>query len=71
MQGHPSAQGADPVIIQPGSHLVSPLRRRMLEDMPMRGMRDATQRDRVIFTILADIAFRNKAAVYNLLLGVS
>ena len=31
--------------IQPSSQPISPLRRRMLDDMAMRGMREATQRD--------------------------
>jgi len=37
------------VTIQPVSHPVSPLRRRMLEDMAMRGVREDTQRDYVRF----------------------
>jgi hypothetical protein len=37
------------VTIQPGSQPISPLRRRMLEHMAMRGLREATQRDYVRF----------------------
>ena len=33
--------------IQPASQPISPLRRRMLEDMAMRGLREDTQRDYV------------------------
>jgi hypothetical protein len=49
MEGHPSGQGEDQVTIQPGSQPISPLRRRMLEHMAMRGLREATQRDYVRF----------------------
>src|SRR5580658_7846576 len=49
MEGHPSAQGEDQVTIQPNSQPISPLRRRMLDDMAMRGMREATQRDYIRF----------------------
>ena len=35
--------------IQQASHPISPLRRRMLDDMAMRGMREATQRDYIRF----------------------
>ena len=35
--------------IQPVSQPISPLRRRMLDDMAMRGMREATQRDYIRF----------------------
>ena len=35
--------------IQPNSQPISPLRRRMLDDMAMRGMREATQRDYIRF----------------------
>jgi integrase/recombinase XerD len=37
------------VTIQPVSQPISPLRRRMLDDMAMRGMREATQRDYIRF----------------------
>jgi Phage integrase, N-terminal SAM-like domain len=37
------------VTIQPSSQPISPLRRRMLDDMAMRGMREATQRDYIRF----------------------
>jgi hypothetical protein len=47
MEGHPSTQGEDQVIVQPVSQPISPLRQRMLEDMAMRGLREATQRDYV------------------------
>src|SRR6201997_4289248 len=47
MEGHPSAQGDDPMTIQPVSQSVSPLRQRMLEDMSMRGLRQETQRNYV------------------------
>jgi hypothetical protein len=36
------------VTIQPVSQPISPLRRRMLDDMAMRGMREATQRDYIL-----------------------
>src|SRR5271167_2079044 len=49
MEGHPSAQGEDQVTIQANSQPISPLRRRMLDDMAMRGMREATQRDYIRF----------------------
>ena len=35
--------------IQPSSQPISPLRRRMLDDMAMRGMREATRRDYIRF----------------------
>src|SRR5215510_3044169 len=47
MEGHPSSQGEDQVTIQPVSQSISPLRRRMLEDMAMRGLRQETQRNYV------------------------
>jgi integrase/recombinase XerD len=37
------------VTIQPVSQPISPLRRRMLDDMAMRGMREATRRDYIRF----------------------
>src|SRR5271167_1901681 len=49
MEGHPSAQGEDQVTIQQASQPISPLRRLMLDDMAMRGMREATQRDYIRF----------------------
>src|ERR1700722_13475329 len=49
MEGPPSAQGEDQVTIQPASQPVSPLRRRMLEDMSTRGLRQDTQRDYIRF----------------------
>src|SRR3984957_10523529 len=49
MEGHPSAQGEDQVTIHASSQPISPLRRRMLDDMAMRGMREATQRDYIRF----------------------
>ena len=47
--GSPFSQGEDQVTSQPVSEAISPLRRRMLEDMAMRGMHGATQRDYVRF----------------------
>ena len=44
MNGRPSAREEDPMSPQPIHSSVSPLRRRMLEDMAMRGLREATQR---------------------------
>src|SRR5580692_4331290 len=49
MEGHPSAQGEDPVTMQPVSQPMSPLRQRMLEDMATRGLRQDTQRDYIRF----------------------
>src|ERR1700758_4612992 len=49
MKGHPSAQREAPVTVQPVSQPMSPLRRRMLEDMAMRGLREDTRRDYVRF----------------------
>src|ERR1700733_5161015 len=49
MEGPPSAQGEDQVTIQPASQPMSPLRRRMLEDMSTRGLRQDTQRDYIRF----------------------
>src|SRR5712671_7563522 len=49
MRGQPSARGADPMSTQPVERPISPLRRRMLEDMAMRGLREATQRDYIRF----------------------
>src|SRR6201997_4570268 len=49
MKGHPSAQREAPVTVQPVSQPMSPLRRRMLEDMAMRGLREDTRRDYIRF----------------------
>src|ERR1700693_3392751 len=49
MEGHPSAQGEDPVTMQPVSQPMSPLRQRMLEDMATRGLRQDTQRNYIRF----------------------
>src|SRR5579863_10205261 len=49
MEGPPSARGEDQVPIQPVSQPMSPLRRRMLEDMATRGLRQDTQRDYIRF----------------------
>src|SRR6201994_4979190 len=49
MEGPPSAQGEDPMSMQPVSPAVSPLRQRMLEDMALRGLREETRRDYVRF----------------------
>src|SRR5690242_16979498 len=49
MEGPPSAQGEDQVTIQPTSQPMNPLRRRMLEDMATRGLRQDTQRDYIRF----------------------
>jgi hypothetical protein len=43
MKGHPSAREDDPMSSQTIHRPVSPLRRRMLEDMAMRGLREETQ----------------------------
>jgi hypothetical protein len=45
MKGQPFAQGEDPMSTDPVQQPISPLRRRMLEDMAMRGLREETQRD--------------------------
>src|SRR6185312_2844879 len=49
MEGPPSAQGEDQVTIQPVPQPMSPLRRRMLEDMATRGLQQDTQRDYIRF----------------------
>src|SRR5258706_8917182 len=49
MKGRPSAREEDPMSPQPIHSSVSPLRRRMLEDMAMRGLREETQRDYIRF----------------------
>src|SRR5450631_678186 len=50
MKGHPSYREEDPMSQQqPTQTPVSPLRRRMLEDMAMRGLREETQRDYIRF----------------------
>src|SRR3954451_11441003 len=52
MGGHPSAQGALKVTDQadqPDTRPISPLRQRMLEDMAMHGLCEATQRDYLRF----------------------
>src|SRR5260221_1069511 len=49
MKGRPSAREEDPMSEQPIPSSVSPLRRRMLEDMAMRGLREETQRDYIRF----------------------
>src|SRR5258708_13495077 len=49
MKGHPSARGEAAMSTQPVQRPISPLRRRMLEDMAMRGLREATQRDYIRF----------------------
>src|SRR3712207_8508795 len=48
IEGHPSAQGALEVTDradQPDTGPISPLRQRLLEDMAMHGLRDATRRE--------------------------
>src|SRR5258708_25114100 len=49
MKGRPSAREEDPMSEHPIPWSVSPLRRRMLEDMAMRGLREETQRDYIRF----------------------
>src|SRR6266403_242716 len=49
MKGRPSAREEDPMSEQPIPSSVSPLHRRMLEDMAMRGLREETQRDYIRF----------------------
>src|SRR5260221_3566030 len=49
MKGRPSAREEDPMSEQPIPSSVSPLRRRMLEDMAMRGLREETQREYIRF----------------------
>src|SRR5258705_2569685 len=49
MKGRHSAREEDPMSPQPIHSSVSPLRRRMLEDMAMRGLREETQRDYIRF----------------------
>jgi integrase/recombinase XerD len=49
MKGHPSTREVDPMSSQTAQRPVSPLRRRMLEDMAMRGLREETQRDYIRF----------------------
>src|ERR1700716_1519918 len=49
MKGRPSAREEDPMSPQLIHSSVSPLRRRMLEDMAMRGLREETQRDYIRF----------------------
>src|ERR1700736_6795846 len=49
MKDRPSAREEVPMSEQPIPSSVSPLRRRMLEDMAMRGLREETQRDYIRF----------------------
>src|SRR5471032_3706233 len=49
MKGRPSAREEDPMSPQPIHSSVSPLRRRMLEDMAMGGLRSDTQRNYISF----------------------
>src|SRR5260370_36517186 len=49
MRVHPFARGGGPVPTQSAQQPISPLRRRMLEDMAMRGLREETQRDYIRF----------------------
>jgi integrase/recombinase XerD len=49
MKGNPSAREDDPMSNQSIQQPVSLLRRRMLEDMAMRGLREETQRDYIRF----------------------
>src|SRR5258708_2288925 len=59
MKGRPSAREEDPMSPQPIHSSVSPLRRRMLEDMAMRGLREETQRDYIRFVrIFAALLWR-------------
>ena len=52
MKGQPFAQGEDPMSTDPVQQPISPLRRRMLEDMAMRGLR-STIRSTIIFALCA------------------
>jgi integrase/recombinase XerD len=45
MEDHPSAREEDPMSQLSTRSPISPLRRRMLEDMARRGLREETQRD--------------------------
>src|SRR5260370_4389372 len=49
MRVHPFARGGGPVPTQSAQQPISPLRRRMLEDMAMRGLREETQRAYIRF----------------------
>ena len=49
MKGNPSAREEDPMSSPSHELPVNPLRRRMLEDMAMRGLREETQRDYIRF----------------------
>src|SRR5260370_39723239 len=49
MRVHPFARGGGPVPSQSAQQPISPLRRRMLEDMARRGLREEPQRDYIRF----------------------